>query len=164
MKANYVTTQREGCPNLKAPPNVEFFSLFLEDAPLRSFVASHIPRFFVRSKKWKEREKMSTLRGVGHFRGPGGRNRDSFSCSALVLPPHDQPLHGLFTRLPAIYFSSLPFLAHFVRFPFFDDSKGFSLVAQWTQQHVSEASAYVLTFSVKKKKKKKALSDGFSRR
>ena len=49
-----------------------FFSLFLEDAPLRSFVASHIPRFFARPKKKKEREKMATSRGVDrHFRGPG---------------------------------------------------------------------------------------------
>ena len=49
-----------------------FFSLFLEDAPLRSFVASHIPRFFAHLKKKKEREKMATSRGVDrHFRGPG---------------------------------------------------------------------------------------------
>ena len=49
-----------------------FFSLFLEDASLRSFVASHIPRFFVRLKKKKEREKMATSRAVDrHFRGPG---------------------------------------------------------------------------------------------
>ena len=48
-------------------------SLFLEDAPLRSFVASHIPRFFVRPKKKKEREKMATSYGGvdRHFRGPG---------------------------------------------------------------------------------------------
>ena len=30
-----------------APTNAAFFSLFLEDALLLSFVASHIPRFFV---------------------------------------------------------------------------------------------------------------------
>ena len=57
LKANYVTTLCEGCPNLKAPPNAShrcsFFSLFLEDAPLRSSVASHIPRFFARPKKKK---------------------------------------------------------------------------------------------------------------
>ena len=33
-----------------------FISLFLEDAPLPSFVASHIPRFFVHPKKKKERK------------------------------------------------------------------------------------------------------------
>ena len=34
----------------------------------------HIPRFFARPKKKKEREKMATLRGVDrHFRGPGQR-------------------------------------------------------------------------------------------
>ena len=45
-----------------------FFSLFLEDAPLRSFVASHIPRFFVLPKKKKEREKMASSRGVDRHR------------------------------------------------------------------------------------------------
>ena len=40
-----------------------FFSLLLEDAPLRSFVASHIPRLFVCPKK-NEREKMATSRVV----------------------------------------------------------------------------------------------------
>ena len=49
-----------------------FFSLFLEDAPLLSSVASQIPRFFLRPKKNKEREKMATSRAVvRHFRGPG---------------------------------------------------------------------------------------------
>ena len=49
-----------------------FLSLFLEDALLPSFVASHIPRSFVHLKKKKEREKMATSRGVDrHFRGPG---------------------------------------------------------------------------------------------
>ena len=50
LKTNYVTTMHEGCPNPKAPPNAahrcSVFSLFLEDAPLQSVVASHIPRFF----------------------------------------------------------------------------------------------------------------------
>ena len=41
-----------------------FCSLFLEDAPLRSFVASHIPRFFAHPKNKKEGAKMATLRGV----------------------------------------------------------------------------------------------------
>ena len=46
----------------KAPP----------DAPLPSSMASHIPKFFARPKKNKEREKMATLRGVDrHFSGPG---------------------------------------------------------------------------------------------
>ena len=57
LKANYITTLLEGCPNSKAPPNAatnaSFFSLFLEDAPLLSFVASHIPRFFVLSPEKK---------------------------------------------------------------------------------------------------------------
>ena len=48
------------------------FSLFLEDALLRSFMASHIPRFSAHPKKKKERQKMATSRGVDrHFRGPG---------------------------------------------------------------------------------------------
>ena len=69
LKAYYVTTPREGCSNLKARPNAahkcSFFSLFLEDGLLRSFVVSHIQRFF------KEREKMATSRGVNrHFCGP----------------------------------------------------------------------------------------------
>ena len=51
LKANYITTLPEGCSNLKAPPNAAFFSLFLEDAPLLTIVASHIPRFFACSKK-----------------------------------------------------------------------------------------------------------------
>ena len=58
-------TSHEVCPKPKAPPNAahkcSFFSLFLEDAPLRSFVASHIPRFFAHPKKKKEREKMATF-------------------------------------------------------------------------------------------------------
>ena len=56
LKANYVTKPHEGC--------------FLQDAPLRSFAASHIPRFFAHPKKRKEREKMATSRDVDpHFRG-----------------------------------------------------------------------------------------------
>ena len=47
-------------------------SLFREDAPILSFMASHISTFFVRPKKKKEREKMATLHGVDrHFCGPG---------------------------------------------------------------------------------------------
>ena len=64
------TAPREGCPSSKAPPNAahegSFFSLFLEDAQLLSFMASHIPRFFVLPKKKKEREKMATSHGVDH--------------------------------------------------------------------------------------------------
>ena len=67
-------TPHEGRPN--SPPDAahkcSFFSLFLEDAPLRCFVASDIPRFFAHLKKKKEREKMATSRDVDrHFRGPG---------------------------------------------------------------------------------------------
>ena len=48
-----------------------FFSLFLEDAPLLSFMASHIPRFYACPKKKKEREKMASSPDVYcHFRGP----------------------------------------------------------------------------------------------
>ena len=61
LKANYVTKPRQAFPNPKAPLHA---SLFLEDAPLWSFVASHIPRLFARPKKKKEREKMETSRGV----------------------------------------------------------------------------------------------------
>ena len=43
------------------PTNAAFFSLFLEDAPLLPFVASHIPTFFAHPKKKEEREKMVTL-------------------------------------------------------------------------------------------------------
>ena len=54
------------------PTNASFFSLFLEDGPLSSFVASHIPRVFTRPKKKKTREKMATSHGVDrHFLGPG---------------------------------------------------------------------------------------------
>ena len=71
FRANYVTMPCEGCPNLKARPDAahrcSFFSQFLEDALLRSFVASHIPRFFARLKKKTEREKMATSRGVDHY-------------------------------------------------------------------------------------------------
>ena len=59
LKASYVTMLHEGCPNLKAPSNAALFSLFLEDAPLLSFMASHIPRFFVRPKKKKERKRQN---------------------------------------------------------------------------------------------------------
>ena len=47
---------RGGCPNSNAPSNAALFSLFLEDALLLSLAASHIPRFFVRPKKKKERK------------------------------------------------------------------------------------------------------------
>ena len=57
LEANYVTTPREGCPNPKAPPNPAFFSLFLEDTLLLSFMVSHIPRFFAHPKKKKEWKK-----------------------------------------------------------------------------------------------------------
>ena len=73
LKTNYVTTPREGCPDQKAPNaahECSFCSLFLEDASLRSFMASNIPRVFSRPKKKKEREKMATSRGVDrHIRG-----------------------------------------------------------------------------------------------
>ena len=39
------------------PTNEAFFSLFLDDALLLCFVASHIPRFFALPKKKKERKK-----------------------------------------------------------------------------------------------------------
>ena len=53
----------------KGSSRCSFFSLFL-----RSFVASHIPRFLACPKKKKEREKMATSSGVDrHFRGPGHR-------------------------------------------------------------------------------------------
>ena len=56
----------------KASSRCSFFFLFLEDEPLRSFMASHIPRFLAHPKKKKERAKMATSRGVDrHFRGPG---------------------------------------------------------------------------------------------
>ena len=42
------------------PTNVALLSLFSTDARLLSFVASHIPRFFVRPKKKEENEKMAT--------------------------------------------------------------------------------------------------------
>ena len=55
LRSNDVTMLREGCPNPNAPPNAAFFSLFLEDAPLLSFMAF-----------------MATSRGVDrHFHGPG---------------------------------------------------------------------------------------------
>ena len=78
FKANYVTTLHEIHPNSKAPPDAahksSFFSLFLKDEPLLSFMASHIPRFFACPKKKKEGEQTATSRGVDrHFRGPGRR-------------------------------------------------------------------------------------------
>ena len=55
LKANYITTARKDCTNSKAPPDAAhkyaFFSLFLEDALLPFFVASHIPKLFVWPKK-----------------------------------------------------------------------------------------------------------------
>ena len=55
-----------------------FFSLFLQDAPVLSFLASHIQRFFFACPvNKKEREKMATSCGVERlFHGLGGRNRD----------------------------------------------------------------------------------------
>ena len=62
-------------PNVKADSSrCSFFSLFLEDAPLRSLVSSHIQTFSAHPKKKKvrDREKVPTSRGVDrHFRWPG---------------------------------------------------------------------------------------------
>ena len=89
LKANYITTRN--CSSLKAPPEAPSLLLFLDDAPLWSFVASHIPRFFARPKKQTEREKMTTSRGVDrHFRGPGGRNCD-VRVKHLVRQPGNAP-------------------------------------------------------------------------
>ena len=55
------------------PTNAAFSSLFLEDAPLLSFMASHIPKFFVQPKK-EERKKERKWRH--HVTLMGGRNRD----------------------------------------------------------------------------------------
>ena len=55
---------RESCPKSKTPPNAVYFSLSLEDAPLLSFVASNIQRFFACPKKKKEREQMVTSHDV----------------------------------------------------------------------------------------------------
>ena len=64
-----------------------FFSLFLEDALLLSFVASHIPRFFACPKEKKERKKLATLRT---FAGLGGRNCD-VRVKHLVTQPGNAP-------------------------------------------------------------------------
>ena len=69
LKASYFTTPCEGIPR---SPQMRHSSLFLEDSPLLSLVASRIPRFFECPKKKKEREKMATSRGIeSHFHGPG---------------------------------------------------------------------------------------------
>ena len=69
----------QGCPNSKAPRNA--------DAPLLSFVASRIPRFFAHLKKKKEREKMPTSRGVDHH---FVRNHD-VRVKHLVTQPGNAP-------------------------------------------------------------------------
>lgn len=76
LKAMYITTLHEVCPNSKISPNAAhnaaFFSPFLEDALLLSFAASHIPRLFVWPKKEEKKKEMATLYDVGcHFNGPG---------------------------------------------------------------------------------------------
>ena len=60
-----------------------FFSLFLKDALLRSFVASHVPRFFACPKNKKEREKMATSRGVMRHSWWG---KNSALCLIFSLP------------------------------------------------------------------------------
>ena len=65
---NSAAASFEGCDH-NCPNSSSFFS---EDAPLLSFAASHIPRFFAFPIKKKERKKMVTSRGVEHhFRGRG---------------------------------------------------------------------------------------------
>ena len=64
LKAKYITMLRKRLSQFEGSSKCSFFSLFLEDAPLLSIVASHIPRFFARPKKKKERKKMATLRGA----------------------------------------------------------------------------------------------------
>ena len=75
LKANYVTTPREGSSKSSS------FSLFLEDAPLLSFATSYIPRLLVHPKKKKEREKTVGL---------GGRNHD-VTIKHLVTQPGNAP-------------------------------------------------------------------------
>ena len=48
-------------PNLKAPPNAAFLSLFLEDARLLSFVASNNPRFLCVPKKEERKRKNGNI-------------------------------------------------------------------------------------------------------
>ena len=67
---------------------VPIFPSFLENAPLLSFLASHIPRFIACPKKKKEREKMATSRGVDYRLG--GRNHD-VSVKHLVTQPGNAP-------------------------------------------------------------------------
>ena len=63
LKANYVTTASEGCPNPKAPPNAHSFPSFWR-------MHDYYPSWpFLHAQK---REKIATLRGVDrHFCGPG---------------------------------------------------------------------------------------------
>ena len=58
------------------PTTATFFSLFLEDARLLSFMASHIPRFFACPKKTIEREKIATSHSVD--RDCWGAGRDTY--------------------------------------------------------------------------------------
>ena len=75
------------------PTDAAFFSLFLKDALLLSFAASHIPRFFVRLKKKKERKKMAPSRGGDcNFCGPGqqkswrtGKGENIWWCNQKML-------------------------------------------------------------------------------
>ena len=72
-----------------------FFSLFLEDELLRSFVASHIPRFFGRPKNKKEREKMATSCGVDrHCCEPEWQK-----CNQKMLQRLDRHIQQQLTRL-----------------------------------------------------------------
>ena len=64
FKANYVTISREGCPSLKAPLNAPSLFLFWDDALLRSFVASHIPRFFARPKRNDMQSALITKKSI----------------------------------------------------------------------------------------------------
>ena len=70
---------------------------FLEDAPLRYFVASHIPGFIESAKNKKERQKMATSRDVDrHFRSLGSRNPDVRVKHLVMQPgnaPKDRPSH-----------------------------------------------------------------------
>ena len=62
----------KGRPNSKAPPNAVFFSLFLENALLLSFVVLRYPKILCAPEKEEKREKMATSSGVDrHFHGPG---------------------------------------------------------------------------------------------
>ena len=128
------------------------FSLFLEDAPLRSFVASHIPRFFACPKKKKKREKMVTLRGFGRQKSwhKGAFSPNAIDVNTVTWDACIAPLDhfGLFASFALVVLDVQTLACSFLNCYFSTRSLSTSIMADIT----TVAALYLLCKSQKRLK------------